>query len=320
VRRVAVTVLVLGLLGGTAAAFTITEALKLERAPIRAPRFDKVFSPTCDCPTRVATLSFRIRSADRLDLVIVSGQEPVRTLALDLDRPEGRVTVQWDGRDDSGGIVPDGRYRLRIHLEDAERTIVVPKEIRVDTEPPTLELVRVAPLAFSPDGDGRADKVRIVYRTSEDAAPVIVVDGRIGAETRMKRKGERAVAWNGRVDGGLVGVGRHTLFLRVRDEAGNVTQTARGLAVDLRYVEILPRRIVASRGARLRFRVETDVPSFSWNLRRPHGGSVLADSKARPGRVGARLPSAIAPGRYILVVTAAGHRDRVIVRIVKRRA
>ena len=37
--------LVLGLLGGTAAAFAVTEGLKLEPSPILSPRIAKVFSP-----------------------------------------------------------------------------------------------------------------------------------------------------------------------------------------------------------------------------------------------------------------------------------
>ena len=37
--------LVLGLLGGTAAAFAITEGLKLEKSPIGSTHVDKLFSP-----------------------------------------------------------------------------------------------------------------------------------------------------------------------------------------------------------------------------------------------------------------------------------
>ena len=47
--RVLSTLLVVSLLGGTAAAFAVTQGLKIEPSPILAPRIDKVFSPVCDC-------------------------------------------------------------------------------------------------------------------------------------------------------------------------------------------------------------------------------------------------------------------------------
>ncbi len=50
--RLLSTLLVVALLGGTAAAFAVTQGLKIEPSPILAPRIDKVFSPVCDCATR----------------------------------------------------------------------------------------------------------------------------------------------------------------------------------------------------------------------------------------------------------------------------
>jgi hypothetical protein len=316
VRRIAVTVLVLALLGGTAAAFTMTEALKLERPPVTAPRFDKVFSPTCGCSTSAARLAFHLRRADRLDLVIVSGDEPVRTLATDLEHARGRVLVRWNGRDDDGAILPDGVYRLRVELADAGRTVVIPKKIRIDTRAPALELVRTAPLAFSPDGDGRRDTLRAAYRADEDAAPVLSVDGRIAVEGRVKRAGERAVVWDGRVGERSLRAGVYRVLLRARDRAGNLSSAA-AFSAGIRYVDVVPSAIVARRGTRFRFRVLADAASFSWILRRAHGRVVRADVGAKPGAITVQLPRRIRPGRYVLEVTANGHRDRASVRIVR---
>jgi hypothetical protein len=316
VRRIAVTVLVLALLGGTAAAFTMTEALKLERPPVTEPRFDKVFSPTCRCPTGAARLSFRLRRADRLDLAIVSGDEPVRTLATDLEHARGRVLVRWNGRDDDGAILPDGLYRLRVELADAGRTVVIPKKIRIDTQAPDLELIRTAPQAFSPDGDGRRDTLRVVYRIDEDAAPVLSVDGRIAFEGGLRRAGERAVVWDGRIGERSLPPGDYHLFLRARDRAGNLSSAAAFTAV-ARYITVVPSEIVARRGTRFRFRVLADAASFSWTLRRRHGGVVAADARAKPGPITVELPRRIRPGRYVLEVSANGYRDRASVLIVR---
>ena len=316
-RRVAVTVLVLALLGGTAAAFTVTEALKLERSPLTAPRFADVLAPTCACRRQVARLSFLLRQPDRLDVAIVSGDDPVRTLAHDLDRSRGRVRVRWDGKDDAGAVVPDGVYRLRVSLQKIDRTILFPNRIRVDTEAPELEVVGVEPAAFSPDGDGRRDTVTIGLRTNEAGEVLLFANGQLAAEARMEAEGESDLVWDGRVEGRPLRQDVHTLFARARDAAGNLSPAVR-VSVQIRYVEVVPTRVVARRGTRLRFRVLSDAARVSWRLRRPGGGQVLADTRAKPGFVSVLLPDRIRAGRYVLDVRANGHRNRAVVRIVRR--
>ena len=61
-------VLVVALLGGSAAAFAVTERLKLVRSPIWRTQVDKVVSPGTG---RRAKIKFRLRSADSLSLAIV---------------------------------------------------------------------------------------------------------------------------------------------------------------------------------------------------------------------------------------------------------
>jgi len=313
-----VTVLVLALVGGTVAAFTVTEALKLERSPLGAPRIAEVLSPTCACPTQVARLSFRLRHPDRLDVVIVSGGDVVRTLARDLDRPQGRVRLRWDGLDDSGAVVPDGIYRLRVRVQKVDRTILFPNEIRVDTQAPALEVVRVRPPVFSPDGDGRRDGVTIVLRTTEAGQALAFVNGQLAFEAPMRTEGESELPWDGSVDGRPLREGVYTLFARLRDLAGNLSPAAR-LVVQIRYVEVLPRVVVARRGTSLRFRVLTDAARVSWTLRKPGGRDLLADARAKPGLIAVLLPGRIRAGRYVLEVVASGHRERAVVRVVTRR-
>lgn len=316
-RRVAVAIVVLCLLGATAAAFAVTEALKLERSPVYAPRFAEVLSPSCACRARLARLSFRLRQPDRVDVVIVSDDDPVRTLASDLERPSGRLRMRWDGRDDAGAVVPDGVYRLRVSLQKADRTIVFPNEIRVDTEAPSLEIVGVRPRAFSPDGDGRRDAVTIGLRTNEAGQALVFVNGQLAVEAPLKVEGETELAWDGSVDGRPLKKGAHTLFARVRDLAGNLSPAAR-LTVQIQYVDVVPEVIVAGRGTKLRFRILSDASTVSWRLRKPGGREVLADERAKPGSVSVLLPDRIRTGRYVLEVVANGHRERAAVRVVKR--
>ena len=74
------TVLVFGLLAGTAAAFALTEGLKLEKTPVLGTQVGKVFSPTCRCPTRRVRIFFRLRKAETLTVTIERGGTPIRTL------------------------------------------------------------------------------------------------------------------------------------------------------------------------------------------------------------------------------------------------
>lgn len=311
------TVLVLALIGGTTAAFTITEALKLEPTPITAKRAEELFSPGCGCPTAIARLSMRIRRNDRLDLDILAGGVPIRNLARDLEAKKGRVRVRWDGRDDAGRIVPDGSYRLRVHLRDDDRTVVIPRTVRVDTESPDFEVLGVDRQVFSPDDDGRGDSIRIGYDSSEDGAAVVFVNGRLAAEGAFKPAGEADVAWDGQVDGRAVRAGDYTLFLRVRDAAGNLSAPGK-VAVAVRYIVVVQSTRAVRRGGNVRFRVVTDASRFSWELRRVGGGVLGSEARARPGVVVARVPEGARAGRYVLEVEANGHRDRAVVRVLRR--
>jgi FlgD Ig-like domain len=223
-RRVAITALVVGLLVGTTVAFAVTQALKLERSPIKRPRFSQAFSPTCDCPQASARLTFLLRRADSLDIDVVDGDgEEVRRLEDGARHPVGTVALRWDGRDGQGEVVPDGIYRLRIHLEDDRRTIVIPNRIRVDTKAPRIQIVSLEPHLISPDGDGVRDFVTIRARVSERALPLVLIDGALADRGRWTDRGGTSFRWPGTVRGDTLPAGRYQLALRARDAAGNVS-------------------------------------------------------------------------------------------------
>jgi hypothetical protein len=125
-------VLAVALLVGTAAAFTYTEKLKLERKPIAKARVDRLLLPGCDCRRETARIRFELRDAGPVRVTIVNGDgDHVRLLEAGLRGPRERVVLRWDGRDDAGSLVPDGSYRVRLRLLDERRTIQIPDGIRV---------------------------------------------------------------------------------------------------------------------------------------------------------------------------------------------
>jgi hypothetical protein len=298
VPRFLSTVLVIALLGGTAAAFAVTQGLKNEPSPITAPQIAKVFSPTCDCDTRVATIQFRLRKPDRVRLQIVDGSgDVVRTLVPGRRLRQGTVSYTWNGRDDAGRFVSQGVYKPRVHLADQHRTIDLPNEMQVDTTAPKISIVSLAPRTISPNGDGRNDRVRIAYKTTEPAHAILFVDGRRVIFTRRQLQGS-VLDWNGKIKGRAVLPGDYRVWLAAEDRAGNVSN---GKVVHLivRYVELARSSIRAKAGTRFGVRVFADR-RVGWRLGARSG-------TAAPGLLVLRAPAK--PGRYRLVVTVPGHSD-----------
>jgi hypothetical protein len=307
VPRFLSTLLVVALLGGTAAAFAVTQGLKTRPSPITAPRIQKVFSPECDCPTRVALIQFRLRKPDRVRLQIVDGGgNVVRTLVPGRRLRRGTVTYTWNGRDDDGGFVAEGVYKPRVHLADQHRTIDLPNEMRVDTTAPRISIVSLEPRTISPNGDGRNDRVRIAYAISEPAHAILYV-GSDRVIYTLRQLQRSSLEWNGKIDGRPVGPGVHRLRLAAEDRAGNVAD-GKVVRVVVRYVELARQTIRAKAGTRFGVRVFADR-RVRWRLGARRG-------TAAPGLVVLRAPAK--PGRYTLAVTIPGHADAADV-IVSRR-
>jgi flagellar hook assembly protein FlgD len=133
-RRIAVTVLVLALLGGTAAAFAVTEALKLDGQAISNPRVTEAFAPDGRCGPRQARFAFKLHRSDPVDAVVVDANgDPVRTLGTGVTRRRGWVKLRWGGAQDGGTRAPEGAYRLRVRLTREDRTITIPKVVRLES-------------------------------------------------------------------------------------------------------------------------------------------------------------------------------------------
>ena len=104
-RALAELIRVVFAVGATAAAFAVTERLKLEPSPISDTHVDKVFSPVCECESQAAKIEFELRRADRLRIAIkIDGREA--TIA-DREFPQGLVRASWYGEG-----VPDGVYNV----------------------------------------------------------------------------------------------------------------------------------------------------------------------------------------------------------------
>jgi hypothetical protein len=289
--------LVVGLLGGSAAAFAVTERLKLERSPIFGTQVDKAVSPYSG---RRAKIIFKVRRADDLSLAIVDSRDRVvRALISSHHVHGGRKKYFWNGRDDLGSPAPPGTYKPRVHLAAEHRTILLPNPIVVDTKVPRITLTRTSLAVVSPDGDARHDYLTVFFKATEPVRAVLYANGR--QVLKLKSFRAHSLQW-GRRNGMPTKPGVYRLRLRAIDEAGNAGPPTRVFTVGIRYIELGRHVIRAKAGAKFAVRVSTDALFYYWRI------------GARHGRVrGRRLVLAAGtPGRYQLVVSERGHKARAL--------
>ena len=294
-KRLAPTILVAALLVATATAFAVTERLKLEDSPVISTTFAARFSPKLV----EERIGFRLRREEDISLDIAdSNGNTVKEGVGSGVFGQAYHQFAWDGRDDSGRIVPDGTYRVRLTLKDEDRTFEFPRTIVVDSTPPMITEVTPQHSVFSPDGDGRADHVNLHYRFNEPAWAILYVNGkRVGITYRKKPTG--TYPWYGRGKK----PGEYRLALVAQDLAGNKAPSTREFIVRLRFVQLFKKRFTP-RGSTIRVRVSTDAKTVRWRL----GGR---SGTAKPPLL--RIPAPTQPGRHTLTVSANDHRARATV-------
>jgi hypothetical protein len=294
--RVLPTAFVLALIAATGAAFAVTQRAKTELSPIYRTRVDAVVSPDCRCATSVAKIDFVLRNRERLEVWMERGGDRVATLVPGRTFVAGDVPLAFTGVAEDGTTLPDGVYVPVVRLTRSHRTIRLPNEIRIDTRPPAIDVPRTRRATISPDGDGRADAFRTSYRLSEPAHAVVLVDGRRALLTRRARSG--AIVWSGRERGRAPRPGVYVLEAAAQDVAGNRSEPRPFAVVQVRYVALGRKRIVARPGGRFSLRVSTDSPTVRWRL----GGRT---GVARRGTIELRAPRS--RGYHRLYVWANGH-------------
>jgi hypothetical protein len=217
----------------------------------------------------------------------------------DRDELRGRLSYTWDGRDDAGRIVTDGVYRPRVQLQEHGRTIVLPNPIRVDTKAPRIRLLRVLPQVFSPDGDGRRDRLVVRYEIDELARAMVLVDGRRRVLGKFRGTAGQLV-WFGRVNGSSVRPGTYEIRVRAFDRAGNRSSSRRTVPVVVRYVELARDRVEVVAGRRFSIGVSRDALTYRW---------IFAGERGIARRRNLVLRAPETPGEYRVVVAVRGRAD-----------
>jgi hypothetical protein len=119
----------------TLAAFAYAQRVKrdpqvVDKFTIAGERTDG-FTPTGPCHKRIR-LKFRTTTSNDATVeVIKPGGAIVRIMAHEFLKRYSYHAYHWDGTNDAGVIQPLGRYRLRVILEDEERSLTLPGTIRI---------------------------------------------------------------------------------------------------------------------------------------------------------------------------------------------
>jgi flagellar hook assembly protein FlgD len=92
------------------------------------------FSPNNGYDNTVISYSLSANSLVRVNILDANGN-PVRGLKNNITEGPGRFDVEWDGRDDSGQILPDSRYTYEIQAALSAHTDVKRGEVSVNNYP-----------------------------------------------------------------------------------------------------------------------------------------------------------------------------------------
>jgi hypothetical protein len=291
--RVLSTAFVVVLLCATAGAFALTQGAKLERSPIYRTHVDPVFSPA----TGGARIEFALRRGERVSVWVDRGGKRAATVVPGRHFAAGRVRLVFDGFTETGRVLPDGVYEPVVHLAQSHKTIRLPNRIRLDSKPPVITVKHPQHAIISPDGDGRKDVFQTRYTLSEPAHAILYVNHRRVLYTlRKPLSGE--LHWNGKFGVRAARPGNYLLEASATDVAGNRAEPKPFAIVQVRYVALGRKRVIARPGGRFAIRVSTDAPTVRWTL---HGRTGLA----RRGTLHLRAPRS--KGVFKLYVTANGH-------------
>jgi outer membrane protein OmpA-like peptidoglycan-associated protein/flagellar hook assembly protein FlgD len=159
--------------------------------------------------------------------VIDEGDRVVRNYSGQKDFQE---TISFDGKEASGGLLPDGLYTLRFLLsyDSGNHPESFYKFVEIDNTSPSIN-VSSAINAFSPNGDGIKDTISIVHKIQaepEDVfeAQILTSSGAVFKRFDYGQNPPGVVVWDGMGDGNTQPVeGNYTYVITGKDDVGNST-------------------------------------------------------------------------------------------------
>lgn len=153
------------------------------------------------------------------------------------------VSLAWDGTDEAGATMPDGKYVMVASAASVEGTARPCRTtVRIDTAVPVVAIDGVAPTVLNPSGGVVDTRSRVRYSLSETCVAKVVVRDPAGKAVDVVQgwtavaAGPQTAVWDGRISSGSrrvrAGDGRYRVEITARDAAGNTAMKAVPLRVD----------------------------------------------------------------------------------------
>ena len=295
----------IAVVGATPAGGTLGSAVPT--APTPTPTLDlgdvsaepETISPNGDGLADVSTFTYTTTAPATVTVTVVdAGGQDVAVLSGPAAEPAGTHTLSFaaDG-------LADGAYQLRVDAADAERTVSRTVAVLVTR---TLENVSVAPQVFSPNGDGRADRLTVRFAVVNPAAVrVRALRGGTWVATPFAgdvSAGPHVVRWDGSKRLGRLLDGEYTIEVDATDaittSALSVPFTSDTRPPLVRVLRGAPLRVFVTEPALLRLRVN----GTSLSVRATRAGVVRVPWEGPAARV------------RVVAWDAAGNASRPVIR------
>ena len=314
--RPATMILVLLVLAGSAAAFAISEGLKVQKAAITAVHVGKIFSPVCDCPTDRVSIAFRLTRSDRLTVGVVDSHgQIVRTLVGEQAVRAGQASLHLERAHQGRG------RRAGRHL----RAAYPPPPRREDARPPQPDHGRHRAAAdrgrVGPPARDLARRRRPLGRRARPlphrrarARPSLRRTGSCGPARSSSAQSD-TIDWYGRVEGSPLPPGTLSPLARSGRQRRQLLESRSRRERSRSGTSSCRRRCWSRSRARASRRARSPP-----TRRRCTTSCGAARAPSPPGRrrAGSSFRAPAKPGRYTLVVGAAGHRARAVLVVAKR--
>jgi flagellar hook assembly protein FlgD len=276
----------------------------------------RALTPNGDWSGESSTIRFGLtrRAALGARVVSASSGNAVRTLLASSVRSAGVRSLRWDGRSSGGALVADGRYRIEVSAEDRSDQVTRSILVVVDR---TLGGVSAVPAAFSPNRDGRADRLEIGYALTRSASVRVqirrggkVVRTLVDATHPAGTYGVRWTGWLG--NGRRLSDGDARVVVLASTSLGRRKLT-RSILLDRRAPVVRVRSLRMRKGvARLRLTLSESARLRIWFGRSGWRGGLVADVTRPAGIVTIRRHVRARVVR-VLATDAALNRSRAVV-------
>ena len=285
---------------GAVPAGSATDTLEIEEATLEPHSI----TPNGDGQGDAALLTYRLTNPGSVTLQIVDAVGAVVTTLVEGAWTEAGTHTAVVG----GDRLPDGAYSVVLTaspLVGEATQVMLP--LRVGR---TLGLVTVTPPAFSPNGDGRNDRLEIVFPLARPATARVRIEreGRWIATPLVSElpAGEHRVKWDGTRGAGSLRDGDYRAVVEVADEVSEVSVSVAFL------VDTLPPRVRILDAPGVRVEVSEPAVLLVWI-----DGRALRRQVLRPGVV--RIPwQGVARRVRVVAWDAAGNTSGPVLRRLPR--